>query len=71
MRCRIKYIHPTTGNIYYFVDFRTDGEKLRPIGCLPYHRQNGTVFQTKREALKVSEYLVSLGYIRVFIVRYR
>ena len=68
MKCRLKYTHPVTGNTYYFLDLRFNGSELRPIGCLSYRKQYATIFHTKRDALKVSEYLVSLGYIRVSII---
>lgn len=62
MRCLVRYTNPRNLLSYYFVDFRSDGDELRPVGCFFYRKQNATIFETKREASKVIQYLVSRGY---------
>lgn len=62
MRCLVSFRHPVTGNRYLFVDFRSNGDMLRPVGCFSYRKQFATVFHTKRDALKVVQYLVDVGY---------
>ena len=68
MRCKIKYTHPKNGCLYYFVDFRSDGDELRPVGCFSYRKHQATVFETKFDANKVARYLTSIGcdYVKVF-----
>lgn len=62
MRCYLKYIHPVTGNSYLFVDLHTVDGILKPVGCLCCFKVRATIFETKRDAEKIADYLVSLGY---------
>lgn len=63
MRCYVMYLHPKNGNEYYFVDLRDRDGKLLPVGCFPYRmKRKATVFETKRDALRLASYLDSLGY---------
>lgn len=70
LRVLLKYRHPVTGNYYYFVDYRRlDNGDLKPVGCMRYRRRNAMVFETKRDAKPVFEYLVSIGYSAVRMVK--
>lgn len=61
MRCRVTYVHPN-GSEYYFVDLRSKDGVLVPVGCFPYRaKKNATIFHTKRDALKVVDFLRSFG----------
>ena len=70
MKTLLRYTHPVTHSTFYFIDFNPNFDHLIPIGCLLDHKQNATVFQTKREALKVLKLLISLDYRDVRTVRY-
>ena len=68
MRVSIRYRHPVTGNSYYFVDLRSD---LKPVGCTHIAAHRITVFEKKREAMKIVDHLVSLGYSVRVVPPYR
>lgn len=67
MKFKIKYVHPKTGCLYYFVDFQSHCDDLCPVGCFPYRKHRATVFETKFEVNKVAKYLLSIGcdYVKV------
>lgn len=65
----VRYRHPLTRNVYYFVDFRSSDGELKPVGRVPYRKARATVFSSKREAEKVCDYLSSMGYLDVATTR--
>lgn len=64
MKCRVKFLLPTCNHEFYFVDFREAGDELKPVGCrmLRRYRDKAMIFETKRDAMKVVNYLLSMGY---------
>ena len=68
MKCKVLYSNPVTGCIYYFLDFHSVSGILKPKGCLRFRRHEATVFETKKEAMKVVKYLNTLGYSYVRII---
>lgn len=68
MRCRVVYVHPNTGTQYYFVDIRSRDGLLFPVGCFPrFAKKKATIFHTKRDALKVVDFLRSFGCTYCFV----
>ena len=63
MRCYVIFSHPGNSYSYYFVDLKQTASGLKPVGCFPYIAKRGkaTVFETKREALLLCDYLISIG----------
>lgn len=61
MRYSIRYVHPVTGNFYYFIRFKDDG---RPVGCMPYtyRRKGARVFPSVKAAFLVGKKIASMGY---------
>ena len=71
MKYMVKYVHAKSHCLYYFVDFRVLDGVLSPIGCFPYRRSKwATIFESECEAMKVYQYLFSLGH-SVSLVRVR
>lgn len=70
MSYRVKYRHPVTGNVYYFVDYRrSDSGALRPVGCMALHIQKAMIFETERDAMPVAVDLAWNGYRSVKVVK--
>ena len=63
MRSVVVFSHPGNSTRFYFVDFKSVNGQLKPVGCWRLRRycDRACVFETKRDADIVVDYLVSVG----------
>lgn len=63
MRCRVVFSHPDKSTQFYFKDLKETSNGLKPIGCwmLRTYLHNACIFETKQDAQKLCDYLISIG----------
>ncbi len=63
MRYRVVFSHPGNGTLFYFKDLRDSPDGLRPVGCwmLRRYRSAACIFETKSDANKLCDFLISIG----------
>lgn len=60
--CRIKYIHPVTGNSYYLRSFALcDDGRVKPVGVLRHRKELAARYSVREGRVWVA-FLLQLGY---------